>query len=49
MVLTELIVDGRTDTPIAAFGIDRFGTSATPPPQSLAEEFQDNLLRGLDR
>lgn len=42
-VLAELIVDGRTDTPIAPYDIRRFAAAAEPV-RTLAEEFQPDIL-----
>jgi sarcosine oxidase subunit beta len=44
-ILSELIVDGGTQTPIAALSIGRFRKQATPDPASLRQEFQDDVLR----
>jgi sarcosine oxidase, subunit beta len=49
MALTELICDGATTMPIAPFDIRRFGAAGHGRTHSLAEEFQDDVLRGRAR
>lgn len=44
-ILTELIVDGGTQTPIATLSIGRFQKQAPPDPASLRQEFYDDVLR----
>jgi sarcosine oxidase subunit beta len=44
-ILSELIVDGGTQTPIDALSIGRFRRQAAPDPASQRQEFQDDVLR----
>jgi sarcosine oxidase subunit beta len=44
-ILSELIVDGGTQTPIGALSIGRFRQQAVPDPASLQQEFYDDVLR----
>ena len=44
-ILTELIVDGGTQTAIEALSISRFRQQAAPDPETLRQEFQDDVLR----
>lgn len=44
MVLTELIVDGRTETPIAPFNIRRFAEDVPTSTIAVEEEFQQDVL-----
>jgi sarcosine oxidase subunit beta len=43
-VLTELILDGATPTPINAFAITRFRGAAVPAGSKLAAEFDPAIL-----
>jgi sarcosine oxidase subunit beta len=43
--LTDLIVEGVTSLPIAPFDVRRFRSAGRGPAKSLAEEFQDDVLR----
>jgi sarcosine oxidase subunit beta len=45
VALVELIVDGATPTPIAAFSIGRFANGGATAVQAMAEEFQEDVLR----
>jgi sarcosine oxidase subunit beta len=44
-ILSELIVDGGTQTPIGALSIGRFRQQAQPDAASLRQEFQDDVLQ----
>lgn len=44
-ILSELIVDGGTQTPIAALSIRRFRDQAQPDPAALRQEFYNDVLR----
>jgi len=44
LVMSELLVDGASPTPLEPFSIARFASS-TPPAQRLAEEFDGALVR----
>jgi sarcosine oxidase subunit beta len=44
-ILSELIVDGGTQTPIGALSIGRFRQQAAPEAASLRQEFHDDVLR----
>jgi sarcosine oxidase subunit beta len=45
VALAELIVDGATPTPIAAFSIGRFANNGSTAVSTMAEEFQEDVLR----
>lgn len=44
MILSELIVDGGTESPIASFDIRRFANRVAPESRALPEEFQRDVL-----
>ena len=44
-VLSELIVDGRTETPIEAFSIERFAKPSAPDMELMRHEFDDMVIR----